>query len=124
MIELVEQLLESLGYTVTEGDDFILNFLVTEVQNDFLIDANIENVPEEMTPFLAEQVVGKFLINKRSMGVLDIESLDLDSVKSVSMGDTSVSMGGTSNADLFDNYVNSLLTSGKGKVACYRKLRF
>lgn len=124
MQTLVEERLTALGCELTESDSTIISFIVTEVTNDWYISTNTNTVPDEMKPILANRVCGKFLLSKRSIGQLDIETLDFEVVKSVSMGDTSVTMGGTSNADLFDAYVNYLLNDGKGKVGCYRRLKW
>lgn len=125
MLSLITQRLTAIGYTLnSETDTATINYLIEEVESDFLIACNIREVPVEMKHFLANRVVGEFLSVKRSNGTLDIETINFEVVKSVTMGDTSVSMGGASNADLFDAYIARLIDGWKGKVACYRKLRW
>ena len=124
MVELVEKRLESIGYTVAEFDETVISYVADTVINDFLIDTNQTELPEEVKPILSDVVCGKFLQLKRSSNQLDISNLDFDAVTSVSMGDTSVSYGADTDSARFDAFINSLLSVGTGVNACYRKIKW
>ena len=124
MVELVEKRLESIGYTVAEFDETVISYVADTVINDFLIDTNQTELPEEVKPILSDVVCGKFLQLKRSSNQLDISNLDFDAVTSVSMGDTSVSYGANNDSARFDAFVDSLLNVGKGVNSCYRKIKW
>ena len=124
MVELVEKRLEAIGYSVAEFDETVISYIVDTVVNDFLVDTNLTELPEEVKPILSDVVCGKFLQLKRSSNQLDISNLDFDAVTSVSMGDTSVSFGANNDSARFDAFVDSLLNVGKGVNACYRKIKW
>lgn len=125
MVELVEKRLEAIGYNVAEFDETVISYIVDTVVNEFLIDTNLTELPEQVKPILSNVVCGKFLQLKRSSNQLDIGTLDFGNVSSVTMGDTSVNFGNAdSDSARFDAYVSSLLESEKGVNACYRKIKF
>ena len=124
MVELVEKRLEAIGYSVAEFDETVISYIVDTVVNDFLVDTNLTELPEEVKPILSDVVCGKFLQLKRSSNQLDIGTLDFNAITSVSMGDTSVSYGANDDSARFDAFVDSLLNVGKGVNACYRKIKW
>ena len=126
MFDLVEKRLESIGYVFADFDETLMSYLVDTVVSEFLIDANIPDVPQEVKPILADVVFGKFLQLKRASNQLDINTLDFSGVTSVSMGDTSVNFGNNANdtATRFDTFITSLLNMSKGVSACYRRIKW
>lgn len=95
MLEAVKERLASLGVTLsnepTSTDGFLVNFAVKKNVDHINNQTNLEAVPEGLTHIAIDMAVGEFLFAKKSMGLLDVSSLDFSSaVKKVQDGDTEV----------------------------------
>lgn len=103
--QLIIDRLVTFGYTATEGDTFLIEFLITKITNHIKNYCNILEIPVELEAKAIDMICGEILISKASSGELNIEA----AVSSIKEGDTQVSFN--SNGDLksqFVNYVQSL----------------
>ena len=95
MIEDVKKRLTSLGILVSSepgnNDDMMLPFCIDKVTNHVNNQTNLNEIPLGLHEITVDMVVGEFLFTKKSMGVLDVSSLDFEAVaKQVQDGDTNV----------------------------------
>lgn len=89
--------LGALGVSVsnapTSTDMYLLNFAVNKTIDHINNQTNLNEVPEGLTHIAVDMAVGEFLFAKKSMGLLDIETLDFSAItKRVKDGDTDVEM--------------------------------
>lgn len=87
--------LGALGVTVsndpTSTDMYLLKFAVNKTTDHIKNQTNLSVVPEGLTHIAIDMAVGEFLYAKKSMGLLDVSSLDFSTVaKRVKDGDTDV----------------------------------
>ena len=122
----VLQRLISLGYKLEENDDWVLCFVMQNVENHIKSSCNVTSIPNELHNVAVDRVCGEFLFTKKQTGQLVIEGLDLNgAIASVSEGDTTISfVSGASDEDKFNHLVNHLMTKGEGDFVCYRKLKW
>lgn len=95
MLEKVIDRLASLGITLSNEpsstDGFLLSFAVKKVTDHINNQTNLDAIPHELESVAIDMAVGEFLFAKKSMGLLDVSSLDFSStVKRVQDGDTDV----------------------------------
>lgn len=126
LIELVLRRLDSFGYEVKEADAFGIAFSVQKSELNIRNDCNITVIPEELFPTLCDMACGDFLQVKYQTGKLALTDIDLDgAIASISEGDTSISFDrSTTDEGKFNALVSALSTSGRGNLACYRRIRW
>ncbi|WP_341320319.1 hypothetical protein NSQ62_11690 [Solibacillus sp. FSL H8-0523] len=95
MLEAVKERLEALGIPIvsapTSTDGYLVNFAVNKTIDHINNQTNLNAVPSGLTHVAIDMAVGEFLLTKKSMGLLNIESLNFDAVeKRVKDGDTDV----------------------------------
>lgn len=129
LIDDTERRLESFGYTLKDGDKWLIGFVREKIENIIKLDCNINEIPKELHSIEVDMIVGEFLFTKKNMGQLNIESLNFEAVeKSISEGDTKVDFaigsGSQTPEQRFDTLVNYLTTYGKNKILTFRCLRW
>lgn len=124
MLEDVTARLVSFGYTVTENDTWMLNFIIQKVENHIKNDCNVDAVPGGLYNIAVDMVVGEFLFGKKSTGQLTGFNLEA-TVKQIQEGDTSVSFSGElSPEQRLDSVINYLMTYSKKQFASYRCVKW
>lgn len=91
--EDVKKRLASLGIVLsnepTSTDNFLLNFAVNKTTDHIKNQTNLSTVPEGLTHVAIDMAVGEFLYAKKSMGLLDVGSLNFSTAtKRIKDGDT------------------------------------
>lgn len=115
--------LDAIGCQVEES--FPLAFAVRKAEVEILDYCHIDLIPSVLYPLLADRAVGKYLYDLKQTGKLEIESLDLSGVVSeLKEGDVSISFSGSSDESKLDQLLQMLMETGKGQLACYRRVRF
>jgi len=90
MEEKLNELLTALGLT-EKVDDPLKVYVLSSVTERLLNETNLTELPDGLACLGAELALGELLRLKKSMGLLDIEGLDLDAaVKSIQEGDTNI----------------------------------
>lgn len=91
MLNKVKERLNSLKVPITDNDDALLNFSIDRVTNFIKTQTNQQEIPAELNEIAIDMVIGEFLFFKKSMGQLDIETIDFSPfAKQVQDGDTNV----------------------------------
>ncbi|MDI7817588.1 hypothetical protein QMM58_14530 [Clostridioides difficile] len=129
IIDDIEKRLESFEYTLKDGDKWLIGFVKEKIENIIKLDCNINEIPKELKNIEIDMIVGEFLFTKKSMGQLDIESLNFEVVeKSISEGDTKIDFaigsGSQTPEQRFDSLIAYLTTYGKDKILTFRCLRW
>ncbi|MDB0519979.1 hypothetical protein C4R87_19350 [Clostridioides difficile] len=126
IIDDIEKRLESFGYTLKDGDKWLIDFVREKIENIIKLDCNIKTIPIELKGIEIDMIVGEFLFTKKNMGQLDIESLNFEAVeKSISEGDTKVDFAISQTPEQrFDSLIAYLMTYGKNKILTFRCLRW
>ena len=125
----VGKLLESFGYELQDGDDWLLGFCIQGVEASIKNDCNTSSIPCGLKKVAAEMIVGKFLFTKKSAGQLQGFDLNLDAaVKQIQEGDTNVTFafgdGSKTPEQRLDLLLAYLMEHGKGEFVHYRRLRW
>lgn len=109
----VFKLIQAIGYTMTDGDSWLVGFCVQKVEQEIKNACNVQSVPLGLYKCATGLVVADFLTLKRANGNLDVESLNFEPVvKSLQEGDTQI------------NYATETVSSGEQRLnlflaACY-----
>lgn len=91
MLNKVKERLNSLKVPITDNDDALFNFSIDRVTNFIKTQTNQQEIPAELNEIAIDMVIGEFLFLKKSMGQLDIETIDFSPfAKQVQDGDTNV----------------------------------
>lgn len=124
LTESVLKRLDSFGYEPTEADAYCIVFSIQKVEQNIQNSCNIYSVPEGLKCTAVDMACGEILGTLYNMGKLDIDSLDLDgAIASISAGDIDVSFSaGESDVERFNTFISALKSSGRGELACYRKM--
>ena len=108
--EEVAQRLTSFAYIVTPEDSIDLAFAVERATLAILNDCNIAELPERLKPTAIDMAAGLFLYARKQSGKLNIEGLNLEAIKSVAEGDTTVNFTESdTQAQRFDKLLSSML---------------
>lgn len=127
MLEDVTARLASFGYTVTESDTWVLNFIIQKVENHIKNICNIDAIPEGLNNIIVDMVVGEFLLNKKSMGNLAGFNLET-AIKQIQEGDTSITYaigdGDLTPEKRLDLLIDYLMNRGKNELLSYRCIKW
>lgn len=119
--------LQTLGYTATSEDDFLLEYLSKKVTEEIENKCNINGIPEGLYRIAVDMVCGELLQTKASIGQLDSSAINTEAaIKTIKEGDTSITYaraeggGGTS----FDGLIDYLLNYGKSQFVTFRRIKW
>lgn len=120
MIEDVKALIKgAAGYDVKDTDMALLEYIYQGEMQHVLNDCNLKEMPDELRHTVDEMTAGRF-IQMCKPAVLTAE--DLNVVKSIKEGDTTVELGGTSAEQRLDSLI--ALWTRERDLRCFRKLRW
>ena len=126
-VEMVTERLGTLGYTVVDGDEVAITYLIEKIVNSIKLDTNYVDFPMELLQMAIDMICGEFLQTKYAMGQLT----DFDfsgSVKKITEGDTTVEYaygsGSKTPEERFAAYLKVLRTPDKSLMAAVRRLRW
>jgi len=125
----VGKLLESFGYEMQDGDDWLLGFCIQKVENSIKNECNVSSVPCGLKKVASQMVVGEFLFAKKGIGQLQGLEIDIDAaVKQIQEGDTNVTFafgnGSMTPEQRLDSLIAYLMVSGKSQFVRYRRLKW
>ena len=125
----VGKLLQSFGYELQDGDDWLLGFCIQKVENSIKNECNVSSVPCGLKKVASQMVVGEFLFAKKGIGQLQGLEIDIDAaVKQIQEGDTNVTFafgnGSMTPEQRLDSLIAYLMVSGKSQFVRYRRLKW
>lgn len=110
-------------YHPTPTDLTIITVLKNKIVNAIKSDCNIDEIPTEIEGLVVDNIIGEFLFDKKTMGTLVIDDMDLNAVKSISEGDTSIQFAdGSSQSEMLDTLIKYLLRPID--LSNYRRIRW
>lgn len=117
--------LESFGYTPKENDIFNIGFSISKVNNDIKNICNISTIPPELYETLIDFCVVEILAILFYSGKLD-ETFSLNElIKTVNVGDTSVTFDNSVSAsEQIESLITILKQKAERSVLCYRKIKW
>lgn len=124
--EDIKNRLASFGYTLLETDNFALDFVIYKVENKIKNECNITEIPDGLYQVEIDRICGEFIFAKKQSGQLTEYDFDLIE-KQIQDGDTTVTYAveaGQTPEQRFDKLVRSLMDTGKGEFASFRRLRW
>lgn len=106
MIQLLTEVkdrLHSLGISVSSEpsnvDEVIIKFSIEKVTNHIKNQTNLSEIPTGLLEVAVDMAVGEYLYTKKSMGQLNVETLNFDLIeKQVQDGDTNVTFAVETNS--------------------------
>lgn len=120
MYEDVVQRLQSLGYTVLDTDQWLINFTIEKVTWTIKNECNVSSIPDGLHNIAVDMVCGEFLSAKKGSGQLteyDVEEV----IKSIKEGDTTITYAIGDGAVTLDRLINYLINCGKSQFVTYRR---
>lgn len=132
MLEAVKERLESLGIPLSSvpgnPDEYMLKFSIDKVTNHIKTQTNLDAIPVPLQHIAIDMVVGEFLLMKKSMGLLTIDTLDFSLVaKTIQDGDTTTTFAIDNNnmtpEASFNAFINYLMHEGTDFIA-YRVIKW
>lgn len=128
MLLEIKERLSSFGLSVTIEDDYVLTYILEKVKNHIKTQTNLNEIPVPLHHIAIDMVVGEFLLMKKSMGQLNIDTLDFGLVaKTIQDGDTTVTYAidakNMTPEASFNAFINSLMHEGFDYIA-YRVLKW
>ncbi len=126
MEDLVIRRLEYFGYKVSHNDLYIIRFLTEKLGNLIKIDCNISDIPGSLKLSLVDNVVGRFLLEKKTIDPKSLEFIDLETpIKQIQEGDTNITFTDAAKTpeQILDELINHLI-SKEIDFSCYRKIRW
>ena len=111
-------------YRPTPTDLMLITFISDKVTNNIKSECNIDVIPTEIESLVIDNIVGEFLLNKKSLGTLVIDDIDLsDAVKSITEGDTTIQFAeGSSQSEMLDTLITYLIRPID--LSEYRRIRW
>ncbi|MDR3090803.1 MAG: hypothetical protein LBU36_01205 [Clostridiales bacterium] len=120
MVEDVKNRLGTLGYTVSDADEWLLNFAIDKITWLIRNECNTAEIPEGLHFAAVDMVCGEVLFVKKRSGGLD--GLEVPAaVKSIKEGDTAVTYAVSDDGVTLDGFISALKNSGAEQLARYRR---
>jgi hypothetical protein len=118
--------IESLGYTMIIGDEWMIGFVIQKVEGHIRNECNTNTIPEGLLKTAIDMIVGEFLFCKKNMGQLT--GLDLEPVvKSIQEGDTNITFSVGSGSMTPEERINTLISflmHSEADFASYRCIKW
>ena len=113
--------LAAFGYEVKDSDEKLLSFALRKAEFAVKNECGVKKIPTELKNVVEDMAAGEFLLAKKAFGEIDLDV----AVERVKQGDieTVFAVGQTPEQRL-DSLIQYLLNSGRGQLACYRKVRW
>jgi hypothetical protein len=129
-IDDVDLRLQSLNYTIQEGDAWLIAFCIQKVVNTIKNNCNIKEIPDGLRQIAVNMVCGEFLFNKKNSGDLSGFEIDISNaaIKRIQEGDTTIEFafgsGDLTPEQRLNAVINYLMTCGNAEFSRYRRLRW
>lgn len=125
-IESVLIKLNSLGFKIVDDDINLLAFCFKKAENYIKNFCNVSSVPDGLEFVFIDLICGEFLkeLSNRSIGVTDEDKDNMDRIRSITEGDTSVTYElGKTKEERMKSLIDDLLNKNE-ELLCYRKIKW
>ncbi len=126
-LQEVVDLLSALGIVLTTGDDYLLSFSASYVEQEIKNACNVSEVPEGLHKVAVGLIVARFLSAKKAKKQVDADTLDFSPMlKELSEGDTKLvwdANSGSSAEQRLDLFI-AALEDGRNQFITYRRLKW
>lgn len=126
-LQEVVDLLSALGIVLTTGDDYLLSFSASYVEQEIKNACNVSEVPEGLHKVAVGLIVSRFLTTKKAKREVDASALDFSPMlKELSEGDTKQvwdTGSGSSPEQRLDLFI-AALENGRNQFITYRRLKW
>lgn len=120
MIADVKNLIKgATGYDFKDSDVALLGYIYQGEVQHVLNSCNLKEIPDELQHAVDEMAAGRFMQMSKA-AILSADELDV--VKSIKEGDTTVELGGTSAEQRLDALIT--LWTKERDLGCFRRLRW
>ena len=120
MYEDVVERLQSLGYTVTNDDEWLIGFTIEKVTWAIKNTCNISQIPEGLKYIAVDMVCGEFLSAKKGSGQLTGFDTE-EAVKQIKEGDTTITYAIGDGVITLDDLISHLINYGRSQLITYRR---
>lgn len=127
-IDMVDERLQSLNYTIQDIDAMSIVFAIQKVTNKIQNECNTKNIPGCLTHIAVDMVCGEFLLAKKGFGQLEGFEIDIETVavKQVQEGDTNIvfaiGSGSLTPEQRLDSVIHHLVNNGRNEFIRHRKI--
>jgi len=124
LIEELTARLAAMGYTATESDAWLLNFVIDKVTHEIKLSCNISEIPVTANKLLVDMMAGEFLRQKKAMGA-SLGGIAIEpAAKSMKIGDTTIDFGSAVSPEAqFDALIGMMIDKNRNLiVASLRRL--
>lgn len=124
MLETVKERLKLFGCAVADEDIWVLQFIISKVENTVKDSCNANEVPDGLFQTAVDMVVGEYLLGKKNTGGLTDFDLEI-AIKTVQEGDTTTtfdSEGSMTAEQRLDALIAHLRAPNKSLWSRYRRL--
>lgn len=116
--------IESMGYIPIDNDVFTIGFAILKIDSKIKNTCAITLIPDELHFAFVELCLAEILSSFKATGKLNLAFNLGENIKTVNIGDTSVTFD-LSSADIsLQNLIDLLFEKGEVEILCYRKLRW
>lgn len=121
--------LNCFGYKYKNDDEWCLLFAINKVINHIKNVCNIKILPKELEELTIDRIVGEFMLSMKQSNKLELDNMKFNvAVKSLQMGDASISFatgeGSSTDEEKLNALINYLINKGEDELVCFRKLRW
>ena len=123
MLEDIKQRLQTLGYTATPVDDWMIGFCKDKVENHIKNSCNVTEVPAGLQSISINMICGEFLFGKKQSGQsigIDFEAV----VKAIAEGDTTITFDTSASAEVKYDALIAYLMHSEVDFATYRRIKW
>lgn len=121
--DLVLSRLDGLGFSPESHHVFTIGFAIIKTFVNLNCSCNLSAFPQELIPVLVDLSTADVLSSINACSHFQTYFDDDTPIKSVAIGDTSVSFD-YSSCESVDNFINALICNSKEAIVCFRKLRW
>lgn len=123
----VGELINSLGYEMADGDDWLLGFCTQKIEQEIKNSCNVTEVPMGLFNAAKGLIVAEFLTAKIAKGELSGQPLNFEPVlKQLQEGDTNqvFATDSVQSAEQRLNQFIALMNAGRSQFITYRRLKW
>nr|DAY51569.1 MAG TPA: head to tail adaptor [Caudoviricetes sp.] len=127
MYDEIVRRLQTFGYTVEDNDQFVINLIREQEEQDVKNRCHLKKVPDALRYYIIDRTCGRLLAEKKNAGKLNVEQFEFgtEQIKSIAEGDIQISFSDNNiTAEQKFDMLIAYLTDKKVSFSCFRKLKW